>query len=109
MSVTIKDNSKAVQNAVQAAIDNSLERIGLQAEAFAKDLTPVVTGRLKNSITFAVNSRENAVYIGSNVEYAPYVELGTSKRKAEHMLEKAATEHTGTYLNIIADEFSKIK
>ena len=39
----------------------------------------------------------DAAYIGSNVEYAPYVEFGTSRNKAHHMIKKAATEHSEEY------------
>lgn len=109
MSAIFKDNSARVQAAFERALDNALERIGSQAEGYAKDLTPVDTGRLRNSITYAVDNNENAVYIGTNVDYAIYQELGTSRGvKAHKMLTKAATEHTGTYLNIIKDEFSKL-
>lgn len=55
----------------------ALEEIGLIAEGYAKHLCPVDTGRLRNSISHAVDG-DNA-YIGTNVEYAPYVELGTGK------------------------------
>ena len=89
-------------------------------------MTPVGdTGRLRNSITHAV--KEDAVYIGSNLSYAPFVELGTgiyasdgqgrkspwayrdSKGKwhwtrgikPHHMLKKAASEHDSEYKTII--------
>ena len=39
----------------------------------------------------------DAAYIGSNVEYAPYVEFGTRRNKAHHMIKKAATEHSDEY------------
>lgn len=49
-------------------------------EADAKENAPVDTGRLRSSITHRVTYREAeyvAAEIGSKVEYAPYVELGT--------------------------------
>lgn len=59
----------------------ALEAIGLTAEKHAKEnLTAfprVDTGRLRNSIAHAVAPSEEAVYIGTNVSYAVYVELGT--------------------------------
>ena len=62
------------------------EAIGIKGEKYAKARCPVGTpestgkrgyrgGTLRNSITHDADS--DMVAIGSNVEYAPYVELGT--------------------------------
>lgn len=87
MSVTIKqDNTKEFLSEFDKAKARALEAIGLKIEGYAKKLCPVGTvestgkkgyrgGTLRNSITHTVE--ENAVIVGSNVEYAPYVELGT--------------------------------
>ena len=80
---------------------NALTAIGATAETYAKKATPVDTGRLRNSISHSVDGE--AAYIGSNVEYAPYVELGTSRAKAHHMLQKAATEHSAEYKRLAED------
>ena len=80
---------------------NALTAIGATAETYAKQETPVCTGRLRNSISHSVDGE--AAYIGSNVEYAPYVELGTSHAKAHHMLQKAATEHSAEYKRLAED------
>ena len=101
MKVDYKDNSKQVLSAMEKGIKNGLEAIGLTAETYAKKATPVDTGRLRNSISHTVDGE--AAYIGSNVEYAPYVELGTSRAKAHHMLQKAATEHSAEYKRLAED------
>lgn len=101
MKVDYKDNSQQVLSAMEKGIKNGLEAIGLTAETYAKKETPVCTGRLRNSISHEID--KEAVYIGSNVEYAPYVELGTSRAKAHHMLQKAATEHSAEYKRLAED------
>ena len=101
MKVDYKDNSKQILSAMEKGIKNGLEAIGLTAETYAKKATPVDTGRLRNSISHSVDGE--AAYIGSNVEYAPYVELGTSRAKAHHMLQKAATEHSAEYKRLAED------
>ena len=101
MKVDYKDNSQQILSALEKGIKNGLESIGLTAETYAKKATPVDTGRLRNSISHAVDGE--AAYIGSNVEYAPYVELGTSRAKAHHMLQKAATEHSAEYKRLAED------
>lgn len=107
MNVTFKDNSKVFSEAMQEAAIRGLEKCGLTAETYAKRLAHVVTGLLRNSITHAISGQPaaiskytddageqsgtysgnapeerkgKAVYIGSNVEYAPYVELGSGRK-----------------------------
>lgn len=77
MSFGIIDNSADVKAAFEAAMWNALAKCGFAAEGYAKRLCPVDTGNLRNSITHEVVDDEHAVYIGTNNEYAAYVELGT--------------------------------
>ena len=77
----------------------ALEAVGLQAEGYAKMLCPVDTGRLRNSISHAVSGNE--VYIGTNVEYGPYVEFGTRRQRPQPYLTPAATQHSADYKRII--------
>lgn len=130
MSIDITDNTREATAAIRAALLRGLEKCGLTAENYAKRLCPVDTGNLRNSITHVVKDDEMAVYIGSNVEYAPYVELGTgvyadggrptpwvfqdengdwhrtNGQKAQPFLKPAATEHAAQYRAIIKSELS---
>ena len=101
MSYTYRDNTDEVLSALERARRRGLEAIGLTAEGYAKRETPVDTGRLRNSISHATD--DEAAYIGTNVEYAPYVELGARGRQGVHMLQRAATEHTDEYKQIMED------
>ena len=71
------DNTDEVIRAKEEAVRKALEMIGMKCEKYAKALCPVDTGNLRNSITHQVD--DNMVSIGSQVEYAPYVELGTGQ------------------------------
>lgn len=95
------DNTDEVSQGIVRAIDRALEEIGLAAEGYAKKACPVDTGNLRNSITHTIDSGEDAVYVGTNVEYAPYVELGTSRTAAQPFLRPAATKHGSTYRAIL--------
>lgn len=99
--IKITDNSPLVKAALERAIENGLEAIGMTAETYAKKECPVDTGRLRNSIAHAVAKSEDAVYIGTNVEYAPYVEFGTSRQKAQPFLRPAASNHSAEYERIM--------
>ena len=101
MSYTYRDNMDEVLAALESAKRRGLEAIGLTAEGYAKRETPVDTGRLRNSISHATD--DEAAYIGTNVEYAPYVELGARGRQGKHMLQRAATEHADEYKQIMED------
>jgi phage gpG-like protein len=134
VGVTFKDYSDEVLQAFDMACLKALERCGLQAEGYAIDLCPVDTSRLKTSITHKVVDSEPAAYIGTNVEYAAYVEFGTGcysstgggtpksrwvyigddgkghvgfPMKPQPYLKPAVADHAGTYRNIIKDELSK--
>ena len=140
MSYTYKDNTEEVLSAMEKAIERGLEAIGMTAEGHAKKvLTKAVytgdkdyplTGRLRNSITYAVsgkkaavqsysgdhgeeggtydgtapNDKEKAVYIGTGVEYAIGIETG-SHRKAGgvHFLQDAASNHSDEYKRLMED------
>lgn len=111
-SLHLIDNSDVIKNALPEQIEIALEAVGLQAEGYAKLKCPVDTGRLKNSITHATTKNEKAVYVGTNVEYAPYVEMGHIDAKsgkhvaAQPYLAPAVTEHVPEY-KAIAEHFLK--
>ena len=79
MKVSVTDNSREYAAALPFAIRRGLEAVGLAAEGYAKKETPVDTGRLRNSMSHAV--KDNAAYIGSNVEYCLPVEIGRSEER----------------------------
>lgn len=104
MNVEIQDNSKEVSAEIKAALLRGLEKVGLVAEGYAKKLCPVDTGNLRNSITHDVDDAEPAAYIGSNVSYAVYQELGTVNMKAQPFLKPAVADHASEYRKIIENE-----
>lgn len=117
IDVNLTDNSKLVLEALDENIEKALIAIGMTAETYAKlpekagGHMPVDTGRLKNSITYAIAGQSphitsykadtkdgdggsysgtatpdkggspRSVYIGSNVEYAAAVENGISGKQ----------------------------
>lgn len=95
-----EDNREAIANAIDRALVAALEEVGLVAEGYAKRACPVDTGRLRNSITHIVDEGTRHVIIGTNVEYAPYVELGTRRQKPQPFLKPAAEDHASTYKGI---------
>ena len=101
------DNTAKVGKELDEACKRALEICGGKGETYAKLRCPVRTGNLRNSITHQVASDGRSVDIGTNVEYAPYVELGTYKSRAQPYLRPAIENHLEEYKNIINSELSK--
>ena len=124
-----QDNSREFLKELERRIPVALEECGLAAEGYAKRLCAVDTGLLRNSITHALDGQptaiseyqdnpkeqsgsysgstpkepkgRRAVYIGTNVEYAPYVELGTSRTAEQPFLKPAVEDHKSAYQKIM--------
>lgn len=108
MSIEIKitkNDAAKVREMKNILVARALEAVGLQAENYASMLSPVDTGNLKNSINHQVQNSEEAVYVGTNVEYAPYQELGTRRMKAANggkgFLRPAIQDHVREYKAMI--------
>ena len=135
-NIEYRDNTEEVLSALEAAIKRGHEAIGMTAEGHAKkkitSAGAVDTGRLRNSITYALAGEEthvkaykankggkdketytydgtaegkkgSGVYIGTNVEYAVFVENGAQGRTAVHFMQDAATGHTDQYKKLMED------
>ena len=135
-NIEYRDNTEEVLSALEAAIKRGNEAIGMAAERHAKKRITIAravdTGRLRNSITYALAGEEthvksykankggkdretytydgtadgkkgSGVYIGTNVEYAPFVENGARGRAPVHFLQDAAENHSDEYKQLMED------
>lgn len=103
-SVKLDSHKDEVIKAMNSQIESVMESIGMDAASTAQSVCPVDTGRLKNSISYAVDAQQHEVYIGTNVEYAPYQEFGTSRGvKGKHFLQFGVTAHADQYRQIFKD------
>lgn len=96
------DFSDLIEQAAFSQIETALEKVGLMAERNAKLACPVDTGRLRGSISHTHD--KNTAYIGTNVEYGPYVEMGTTNTKAQPYLKPAIADHIQEYKGIVEQE-----
>ena len=111
VNINVKSNVDLFKNALPEQIGMALEAIGLTAEKHAvEEISRVVydtpespnyvrTGRLRNSISHAMD--DDSAYVGTNVEYAAYVELGTSKMAPRPFIRPAAANHADEYKQIV--------
>jgi len=70
-----------------------IEKGTLRVEATAKEKCPVDEGLLRASIDHKLNPGSLNATVFSNVKYAPYVELGTSKMRSQPYMYPALTDN----------------
>ena len=120
----IKWNGKEFTKKVIKITDNALMKSALLVERTAKKKCPVKTGSLKRSIisnwsgskrarsaswptkeetkagkTTLAEPELGTAIIGTNMAYAPFVELGTSKMKSQSFLRAALEENSEKIAN----------
>ena len=123
-TVSVTSHAGAVNSEVDAAIKRALEICGGKAETYAKQLCPKDTGRLQNSITHKPEGTDTEV-IGTNVEYAPFVEFGHHQEPGRFVpaigkrlvasyvpgkpfLGLSLENHIGEYRQVFENELKKI-
>ena len=103
------DRTEEVNEEIISALERAFTVIGLEASGYASALSPVDTGRLRSSLTFKVDGNSKGVTIGTNVEYAPYQEFGTSKMTASPFLRPAIENHLTEYENVLRTELGEVQ
>lgn len=93
--------------ATPAACSAALLKTAADIVEVTKQLSPVDTGALKQSYG-AVPLSSTSVRIGSDKEYAPYVELGTSRMAAQPHLTPAFAQAEETFKANVIEEMKKI-
>lgn len=96
------DNSNDVLKELQDKIERGMTAIGKSAVRHAMKDCPVDTGRLRGSIDSAVV--DDTAFVGTNVEYAPYVELIDKRRHTTgkaHFLRDSVANHDDEYRKIL--------
>lgn len=92
---------------VTAACVKSLAEAGKLIETRAKFLCPVDTGNLRRSITSDVDGL--TAEIGTNVHYAPHVEFGTRRSKAQPYLRPAGDNSRTDVENLFRRNLGAVK
>lgn len=111
MSVRIENHRDEVERAISQALERALEGVGVIVEREAKkeirgdygEPERIDTGNLRNSITHDVVESEQAVYVGTNVEYAIYVSEGTQKMAPNRFLKNAVERNADQIKEYIED------
>lgn len=92
----LRFNAGAFNGAAQRAAEKALLQTAADIVDVAKQLCPVDTGRLKQSIG-AEPLTKTRVRVGTEVEYGKYVEYGTSRSPAQPFLTPAFAQAKDTF------------
>lgn len=81
--VVVENLDDFIERGLDEALAAALEKACLIVEADAKEACPTGDGQLRQSITHEVDKEKMEGVIGTSVEYAPYVEIGTGIYSSE--------------------------
>lgn len=95
------NNSAAILAELESAIEKGLNKAGDIVVNRAKDIVPVDTGALRDSISKEVEGSKLSV--GATEDYAAYVELGTSKMGARPYLRPAIENNISAIKQAISE------
>ncbi len=98
VSFTVRED---VLPALKEAKAKALDAIGKRVVELAREEVPVDTGRLRDSLAYFV--LRDQLTVGTDVSYAPYVEVGTASSEGTHFLRNAMEQHGEEYSGIIVN------
>lgn len=105
VEMNIDSHREELIDEIKSKMPAILEKLGQAGENNAKfeitALGAVDTGNLRNSISHTDDGEY--AYIGTNVEYAPYVEMGTSRMDERPFLRNAVLNHQDEYREIFEE------
>ncbi len=106
MAKLVSDLTK-IAGRVGPAANRALLQTAADIVDMTKQITPVDTGALKQSYG-AVPISSSHVRVGSDKEYAPYVEYGTVNSPSQPHLTPAFEQNVATFKARLAEEIRKI-
>lgn len=86
--------------------ESLLTDIGLIVQGTAMQHTPVRTGTLRRSLTTRL--ADKGVYVGTAVEYAPYVHFGTRYMEARPFIQQGIDDNRSRIETMVAEFGGKV-
>lgn len=96
VSITYDGGLAELMQELENGAGGIVSAIGERVAQSARELCPVDTGALRDSIEVSVQG--NSAVVSANTDYAAYVEFGTSKMPARPYLVPALIQNSGTLL-----------
>jgi len=99
---TVLKNIQALQSKLESQMEAAAEAGALVGERYTKEGAPVKTGKLRRSYATRLESKssdEVVMRTGTDVDYAPDQEFGTSKQSGTPHLRPGFQNHKTEILN----------
>ena len=118
--VNFISHKKEKDRQLEHVIDVGMESVAQEGEGNAiREVTKLIydkppsptyvrTGDLRKSLSHKYVKEEKAAYIGTNLEYAPYVEYGNQYVKERPYLRNAGRKYASQYNQIIKDALKEL-
>lgn len=103
-SITHVVSGEHISKSYHAEYGSNRSKKGNRLRASSKNAGKVNVGSIEGTIG---NADEKAVYVGTNVEYAPYVEYGTSAQKPQPFFKPGIMDHLNQYSKILREYLKK--
>ncbi len=100
--VQITDNSGLFLDSLGEQVQRALGAVGELAVEYAREIVPVDTGALRESLTYRVDGE--TLTVGSDKEYAAVVETGTSRQRPQPYIRPAMEGHESEYKGAMGQE-----
>jgi len=108
----LREKLRRLERQSPAAARDVINTVAFLVEADAKRACPVDTGRLRASIGVTPASTAAlgtlTAFVGTNVNYAPFVELGTRRQHAQPFLFPAAELHGRTLARLVNEALRRL-
>lgn len=113
-NVFFRSRTKEFMAFLQKEIDNAVTESAEVMAGNIKAITPVDTGRLRNSITASSHLLDGRLptgegEVGTNVEYAPYVEYGTRFQKPQPYMRRGAENSVPAVNRIFKERMQRLQ
>lgn len=108
----LKESEKLFDEAMELVAEQGESNAVAEVDALVYDTPPspsyVRTGDLRKYLSHKYLKAEKAAYIGTNIEYAPYVEYGTRNMTERPFLRNAAQNYSDEYKAILEYAIKKL-
>lgn len=102
--VVFESHITDIKAALNEQVARASEIIGGMAESYAKELSRVDTGTMKNSIGHSVEDGGRTVVVGAGPVYAIYNELGTRRMRPQPFIRPSIENHISEYKTVYETE-----
>lgn len=98
-----QSNLNNVLRALDSAEDRALTAVGEFVRGQSQMRSPVKTGAYRDSHDYKVDNEGRKVLVGNNMDYALWLEIGSSKRRGQHIIENSVMSNVHAIKALISE------